>query len=515
MFAMGEITMLAVVIYTGLIALLYYDALVYMVRGWGSDDYNYCYLVPVIILYMLWEKRDTIKRLPVQVSGFGFLLFLIALALFWLGELGGEYLTLYLSAWLLVAALFWIHAGWYRFKEILFPLMMIPAMFPLPSFFHNRLSLKLKLLSSQIGVEMMQVAGMSAYREGNVIDLGFTQLQVVDACSGLRYLFPMIILGLLLAWFFRAPFWKRLVLVLSTLPLIVLTNSVRIAATGFLYEPFGARVAEGFFHDFSGWLIFMVTLAILLLEMWILEKMPGHLPRTFQSGSTRRVFGLVSSARAVRYQKLALVVVAGLLLFTWAIAQGVEFREKIPVSQPLNQFPLTIGSWQGERQKMDAVFIKALDLSDYFIIDYQDDAGQQINFYTAYYESQRKGESIHSPASCMTGSGWVFKGAGEKVLEIPDYGELTVNRAFMLKSGSQQLSYYWFPQRGRNLTNAYQLKIYVFWDALTKQRTDGALVRLITPVGEFEEVGDADHRLQSFMSKALPLLDQYLPGAER
>lgn len=507
--------MLAVVIYTGLVALLYYDGLAHMVRGWGSEDYNYCYLVPVVILYMIWEKRDAVKRLPVQVSGFGFLLFLPALALFWFGELGGEYLTLYLSAWMMVMALFWIHAGWYRFKEILFPLMMIPAMFPLPSFLHNRLSLKLKLLSSQIGVEMMQLAGMSAYREGNVIDLGFTQLQVVDACSGLRYLFPIIILGLLLAWFFRAPFWKRLVLVLSTLPLIVATNSIRIAATGLLYESFGAKVAEGFFHDFSGWLIFMVTLGVLLLEMWLLEKMPGHLPRTFETGSARRVLGPSFSASTTRNQKPVLVVAAGLLLLTWAIAQGVEFREKIPAIQPLNQFPLAIGSWQGEHQAMDEVFIEALDLSDYFIIDYQDDAGQQINFYTAYYESQRKGESIHSPASCMTGSGWVFKGAGEKVLEIPGYGKITVNRVFMLKSGSQQLSYYWFPQRGRNLTNAYQLKIYVFWDALTKRRTDGALVRLITPVGEFEEVGDADRRLQSFLSQALPFLEQYLPGTER
>ncbi|MCK5539737.1 MAG: VPLPA-CTERM-specific exosortase XrtD [Deltaproteobacteria bacterium] len=509
---MGEITMLTVVVYAGLIGLLYYDALAHMVRGWGSEDYNYCYLVPFVILYMIWEKRDAVKRLPVQVSGFGFLLFLPALALFWFGELGGEYLTLYLSAWLVVMALFWIHAGWYRFKEILFPLMMIPAMFPLPSFLHNRLSLKLKLLSSQIGVEMMQMAGMSAYREGNVIDLGFTQLQVVDACSGLRYLFPIIILGLLLAWFFRAPFWKRLLLVLSTLPLIVLTNSVRIAITGLLYEPFGPKVAEGFFHDFSGWLIFMVTLAILLLEMWLLEKMPGHLPRTFHEDSAKRMFAPVSSSL---HQRLVLVMAAGLLLLSWALAQGVEFREKIPVTQPLNQFPLTIGSWQGERQGMEEKFIKALDLSDYFIIDYQDDAGQQINFYTAYYESQRKGESIHSPASCMTGSGWVFKEVGEKVLEISDYGGFTVNRVFMLKSGSQQLSYYWFPQRGRNLTNAYQLKIFVFWDALTKQRTDGALVRLITQVGEFEKVGDADRRLQSFMSQALPFLDQYLPGAER
>ncbi len=115
----------------------------------------------------------------------------------------------------------------------------------------------------------------------------------------------------------------------------------------------------------------------------------------------------------------------------------------------------------------------------------------------------------------MTGSGWVFQGAGEKALDIPGYGEITVNRAFMLKSGQRQLSYYWFPQRGRNLTNAYQLKIYVFWDALIKQRTDGALVRLITPVGEFEKIEDADHRLQTFMGESLPLLDQFLPGAER
>ncbi len=505
--------MLAVVIYAILILLLYYDGLTHMVMGWGSEDYNYCYLVPVVILYMIWEKRDAIKRLPVQVSISGFILLLPALALFWLGELGGEYLTLYLSVWLVIVALFWIHAGWPRLKVILFPLMMIPAMFPLPSFLHNRLSLKLKLISSQIGVEMMQMAGMSAYREGNVIDLGFTQLQVVDACSGLRYLFPIIILGLLLAWFFRAPFWKRLILVVSTLPLIVLTNSFRIASTGLLYEPFGPKVAEGFFHDFSGWLIFMVTLGILLLEMWLLKKLPGQPSEIHHNGSSLSESTGSFSVPVTRGQKPALAVAAVLLLVTFSISQGVEFREKISAIRPLDQFPLNIGSWRGERQSMEEVFIEALDLSDYFIIDYQNSENQQINFYTAYYESQRKGESIHSPASCLTGSGWVFKGAGEKALEIPDYGKITVNRAFMLKNGLRQLSYYWFPQRGRNLTNAYQLKIYVFWDALIKQRTDGALVRLITPVGEFEDVTDADLRLQSFMGKALPLLDQFLPGA--
>lgn len=504
--------LLTPLLYAACIALLFHEGLERMVAGWGNADYSYCYLVPLVIIYMLWEQRRDFFSRPQSLGPGGFLPLLLGLAFYWLGELGGEYLSLYLGAWLVTVGLVWLHHGWQRFKTVMFPLLMIPAMFPLPSFLHNRLSLKLKLISSRIGVEIMQLFGMTVYREGNVIDLGFTQLQVVDACSGLRYLFPIIILGLLLAWFFKAPFWKKVVLVISTLPLIVLTNSLRIALTGILYEPFGPEVAEGFFHDFSGWLIFMVTLVILLLEMALLKKLPGrqvvaHSPRAgVESGR--------GPGQSRRRQQAVMLIALGLLLGSFALTRGVDFRERIPAVRPLSEFPLTIGSWRGTRQTMENQFIEALDLSDYFIIDYRNDQGREVNFYTAYYESQRKGESIHSPASCLSGSGWVFQGAGERLLRIDGYGALKVNRAFMLKNGARQLVYYWFPQRGRNLTNAYQLKIYVFWDALTKQRTDGALVRLITPVGDYEEVSDADRRLQAFMAGALPRLEMFLPGAE-
>jgi exosortase len=114
-------------------------------------------------------------------------------------------------------------------------------MFPPPNLVASNLSLQLKLLSSKIGVVLMQLMGMSAYREGNVIDLGFTRLQVVDACSGLRYLFPIIILGLILAYLFRGAWWKKVLLVLSTVPLVVLTNGLRIAATGFLFQFWAGR----------------------------------------------------------------------------------------------------------------------------------------------------------------------------------------------------------------------------------------------------------------------------------
>ena len=150
-------------------------------------------------------------------------------------------------------------------------------------------------------------------------------------------------------------------------------------------------------------------------------------------------------------------------------------------------------------------------------IEYLNPAGQSVNLYVAYYESQRKGESIHSPGSCLPGSGWLFDEAGSVTLQPPgpDARPLKVNRAFMQKLDRKQLSYYWFPQRGRNLTNAYQLKWYVFWDALTMQRTDGALVRLITPVYPVESPKKADERLTRFTWMVVPLLETYLPGRER
>jgi Protein of unknown function (DUF3485) len=162
--------------------------------------------------------------------------------------------------------------------------------------------------------------------------------------------------------------------------------------------------------------------------------------------------------------------------------------------------------------------------------------------FIAIYEAQPKGESIHSPETCLPGSGWEFRkagtvaiplGAGSGVLgsqpapegfnpgvhSLPrkvlirgfNVSTITVNRAVMEKGAYKQLSYFWFPQRGRVLTNTWELKIYAFWDALTRQRTDGALVRLITPVYPNEDAAQAEQRLTAFTQAIVPVLNEYLP----
>jgi len=508
------------IVYALLLAVLYYSAFSYLVAGW-DEDYSYAYLIPLVILYLLWEKRKPLVENPSNPSWIGVLPFLLGIFLFWLGELGGEYLTLYFSFWFVLAGILWMHFGTAKIKIMAFPLILILTTFRLPAFLHNKLTVQLQLLASKIGVALIQLAGLSVYREGNVIDMGFTQLQVVEACSGLRYLFPLIVLGLLLAYFFRGAFWKRAVLVISTVPLAIFSNSMRIALTGILAELWSPEAAEGFFHGFSGWFVFMFSLGVLLIEMWILSKIAPR-PTVDEEASKPgpiRTSSMTAGKTASGTSLNAGLLCAGVLVLgaTLLFARSVDFREQIPPLKDFRRFPTAVGEWKGTRLTMEPEVLAELDLSEYAFIEYFDPEGRSVNLYVAYYESQRKGESIHSPETCLPGSGWLFDEAGSVTLDPPGPAgrPLTVNRAFMQKLDRKQLSYYWFPQRGRNLTNAYQLKWYVFWDALTMQRTDGALVRLITPVYPAESVETADERLSRFTWLVAPLLETYLPGRER
>lgn len=497
---------------------VYYSSLTYLFSQWNFPDYNYCYLIPLIVFYLVWEKREILPTLPSFPDWKGLVPVLIGILFFWLGELGGEFYTLNISLWLVIVGIIWLHFGWPRLKTMVFPICLSLAMFPFPDFINTKFSFQLRLISSRIGVSFLQLFGFPAYREGNVIDLSFVQLQVVDACSGLRYLFPLFILSLLVAYFSKITLWKRLCLVISTIPLAIITNSMRIALTGVIYKLWGAEFAEGFFHGFSGWLIFIFCFSALMSELWILNRIHVEIPKIRMRRPAiekPKISPVHLNSESMPKHRLAspqFLVMLFILLITLFLSSNVEFREKTPIKKPFESFPNSIGNWTGIRQTMDQATLDSLDLSDYIIVNFQDNTGSTISFYTAYYESQRKGESIHSPETCIPGSGWIFTNKGVNAIACESGQPLAINKAFIQKNNAKQLVYYWFPQRGRILTNAYQLKFYSFWDALTKQRTDGALVRLITPVKNGEEIASAENRLQLFICQLMPVLNEFLPN---
>jgi exosortase D (VPLPA-CTERM-specific) len=494
-----------------------------VIYDWQRDGYSYGYLIPFVVLYFLWLKRNEFRAVESKPSWWGILILLSGLLFFWLGELGGELLTLYVSMWLVVIGLCWLHFGWTKLKIIGFPLFFILTMFPLPVFLNSKLMLQLRLISSKLGVSMIQLYGLPVIREGNIIDLGFVQLQVVEACSGLHSLISLVVLCLLLVYFFKDHIWKRAVLLISSVPLAIFTNSMRIALTAIFHKYFGPDIAQGFFHGFSGLVIFLISVPVLLIEMKILEKLPPNAQKSSSKSSDSEKQPSsrnpdpkekkISQSTAL-HQPIFIVAVI-LLVATFAFSQGIEFREKIPANKSLDQFPLKFANWSAEsRQPLAKIYLDALDLSEYIMADYQNGNDKRVSIYVAYYESQNKGQSIHSPASCLPGSGWSFDESGMvSISDIPgNPGTMQVNRAVMQYGRSTQIAYYWFSQRGRILNNAYQLKIYNFWDALTMQRTDGALIRLITPVYENEKLADADYRLQNFVRDIVPVLEEYVPG---
>ena len=523
-------------VYALVVVLLYYSALKWLIfHDWYMEEFSHCVLVPFIILYLLWEKRKDLAATLLAPSWWGAVPFCVGMVFYWLGELGGEFFTIYISLWLVIVGIVWINLGLPKLKKLWFVFVMMLAMFPPPNFVIVRATAGLKLISSQFGVWMLHLWGVSAYREGNVIDIGFTRLQVVDACSGLNYVAPLAVLGLLFAYWFRAHPWKRIILFLTAVPLAIFVNSFRIAMTGVLYSLVGQRIAEGFFHLFSGWLIFLFAIPLFLIEMFVLRMIPqketgrklkvaNHTKKETIPPRPATPDTIKGEVHADKNEETAktrwgseifrthfLVTIAALLCMS-TLSYGVDFRGNIPARRSFDQFPMMVGDWRGARDIMDQRFIDTLRFSDYITANYYDRQGKVVNLYVAYYRDQRKGESIHSPATCLPGSGWEFHQSGIRIIPgVTGMPAIRVNRAFMEKEGRAEIVYYWFPMRGRVATQLYQIKLYNFWDALTKHRTDGALVRVITPVYPAEHPRDTELRLQRFVADIRPVLNGFLP----
>ncbi len=514
---------IVVALCAGLLGVIYYDALALMVGIWVDDEnYGHGFFVPFISLFLIWMKRDKIRVLEPRGSWWGLSFIMAGLALYIVGELGTLAPLLQLSFWLVVVGLCWAIFGGRIVRTLSFPLLYLLTMIPLPQFLLQGLSAQLQLFSSALGVGCLQVVGVTAFREGNVIDLGPIQLQVVEACSGLRYLFPLMSLALLCAYLFQGSMWKRAVVFLSSMPIAIVLNGFRIGVIGVLVEYFGAGAADGFLHLFEGWVIFLISLAILALVMWGLSRIgSGNKRQSFSDllrlpsdSETVVQPGAVRSSSLTEASPAPFFCSVGLLMCLAVASPYLISRDEIvPARQALLNFPMQVQQWQGSTFPLEKEYIETLRFDDYLLADYHVADGAPVNFYVAYYGSQRKGQSAHSPRTCIPGGGWEITSL--RTMEVPANDATTtalrVNRLVIQKADAKQIVYYWFKQRDRVLANEYLVKFFLFWDALAKQRTDGALIRLTASVQPGHDEEEADRVLADFTKSVNPLMSQYVP----
>jgi exosortase D (VPLPA-CTERM-specific) len=495
-------TLLAVVAFRG--------PLVELVWRWNTqEEYSHGYLIPLVTAWLLWGRRDVLTDSIARPAWSGAALIALATFVHVIGQLSAILIFSQLAFVIALLGIILAAGGFPLLRASLAPVAFLIFAIPLPSFINAGLSLELQLMSSRLGVAFIRLFEVPVYLDGNLIDLGTYKLQVVDACSGLRYLFPLFSLSFLAAYLFEAPIWQRALVLFSSIPITIAMNGLRIGMVGVTVGWWGPRMAEGMLHFFEGWVVFVASALLLLMEVFLLTRFSGR--RFFEC------FGVVTQAAppspcTIVQPSDQKPLYACLLLILSTLFAGALIAnrvEVIPERSRFVTFPAKIGDWHGQNSLLEPQVERGLALDDYILSDYSNSNGKVVNLYVAYYASQHRGK-YHSPLVCIPGDGWSIM-----AFERTNHGaDGPMNRAIIERNGSRQLVYYWYEERGRRIASEYWSRWYLIHDAITMDRSDGALVRLITPILPNESDEDADTRLRLFIYDLGPSLNGFLPSGD-
>jgi exosortase D (VPLPA-CTERM-specific) len=509
-------TVLSAIVAIGCFVAFFWEGLSSLLKAWSRPEYSHGYLILPIAVFLLLRKIREPSYLNTapdgRLGGFITVTFGMLLGLF--GNLASvPDITTY-GMLVCIAGLVIVVVGLRRGIQLWPAWLYLFFMLPLPNFIYWPLSIRLQFLSSEIGVKIIQLLDIPVYLDGNIIDLGNYKLQVAEACSGLRYLFPLMSFGFLFAILYVGNLWQKAILFLSTIPITIGMNSLRIAVIGVLVNGYGTEQAEGFLHFFEGWVIFILCILLLYAEAKLLRLLA---PKDSKSqalldielhGSLAGLEGWKSYQAEKFFIASALAMALGLGLWLGFTGRPVESFAR----RPLVEFPMVSGEWSGKTTMLSPDVEKVLAADDYLLADFNSSAGRPpVNLLVSYYASQTRGSGVHSPEVCLPAGGWeVSKWGQATVVAGATPVTLSVNRAIIQKGQDRQLVYYWFEQRGRHLSGDYMAKAYTVMDSISRGRSDGALVRVVTPIAG-KDVEVADQRLREFLGFAVAELPAFVP----
>jgi exosortase len=275
--AFGNSAVWSLLLMSALIVILYARVLAGMAQQWWSDpNYGHGFLVPVFAAYLLWRERGRMREAPRQASIWGMAIMLSAIGLLLLGTLGSEHFTARASLLLLIAGIIVFLAGWRVLRSVAFPIGYLIFMIPLPAIVYYQLTFPLQLLASRLGASGLVALGVPTVREGNLLILPNCTLEVVEACSGVRSLLSLLAVAVAYVYLSEPSFWKRCVLIASTIPIVIASNGLRLTATGVLSYFFGPEADSGLPHVALGLLFFAAACVALLLVHRLLRRFPDQ-----------------------------------------------------------------------------------------------------------------------------------------------------------------------------------------------------------------------------------------------
>jgi exosortase D (VPLPA-CTERM-specific) len=509
------------------LAFLYATVLAKLGRDWWTDEnYSHGLLVPFVIGYIVWLEFGALKKTAKNPSAWqGFAIVAAALFALLVGILGAELFTQRISFVLMLAGIVIYFFGTRILQKLIVPFLLLLLAIPIPQIIFNKIAFPLQIWASQAAIWGIRLFEIPSVRKGNVIEilpLGATQivgLEVVEACSGIRSLMTLVTLGLILAFFTQErrekissgwfafvrdfDFWRTAILMLSAIPIAILTNAARVTATGVLTFYYGKQATDGFWHELSGWLVYLVALALLIIVNVVLKKFKAK-DSNFRVENPEEIAGY--EPRTANHQIVALFVV---LLCGGVFINWFEHRGELEVDhQPLSGIPAQLGDWRqkGSDTRFSEQTESVLRTSDYVMRDYVLPDGRHANLYVGYYASQRSGATYHSPQNCLPGSGWEMKQPELVEIKTADGKSFTANRYIVQNGAYREVLIYWYQGRGRSVASEYTDKIYTVLDSILLRRSDGAMVRVMTPAG-----ADETQALQAAVDLSARVADNLTP----
>lgn len=482
---------------------------------WNSEEYNYGLLIPPIAIYILYQQKSEILESACGGSLWAITGLTTAL-LFYLAAILADIESVKRYAMIVsLASLALAIGGWPLLKRSLFALLLLLFALPLPYLLGSILTTKMQLLSSDIGVMLIRIMGLPVFQDGNVINMSGFQMLVAEACSGLRYLYPLMAIALIISYFYRASFASKVAIFLLAIPITIGMNSLRIAITGVLIKHFGKAAAEGFLHDFEGWLVFFVAFVLLLFCVWFLHLISNAIKKTHirfvdrfdWDGTPER------DVRSTYITTKIAIVFGATSIIGIACASALIYTSpeaSIPKRANFSTFPFSLDSREIYPELLSKNIRDVLKADDYFIANYKKPDRQDINLYIVYYENQRDGSALHSPKACLPGGGWEIQRSKE--IPLAQFGgQGKANRVVIEQGGQKLLVYYWIQQNGENFANEFKARFSLLKQSVVSGRTDGALIRVIRPILN-DDIDAAETDIGSFIRSTLPVLPIYIPS---
>jgi len=257
----------------GALLIVYWTVIRGLVSAWSTDDnYSHGFFIVPLALYFAWERRRAIAAAPVRPSLLGLVIVAASLFLLVAGLLGAELFLSRVSIIGTLAGAILFLFGWPMLRIVFFPLAFMLLMIPLPAIIFNKIAFPLQLLASHVGEYTISSLDIPILREGNVLILANATLEVAEACSGIRSLVSLFTLGIVFGYFVDRRIWVRAVIALSAIPVAILANGLRVASAGIAAHNFGSAGVEGLFHEFSGWVVFVLAFLMMFGLQRLLQR---------------------------------------------------------------------------------------------------------------------------------------------------------------------------------------------------------------------------------------------------